>query len=292
MASVILLTLSTGMTAYGAAPNPSPIEYAVQKLKTAQVSELFIAQLQQLHIPEDRNRIIELNVLGGLASADYSGHYSKRALRRCAEFIRKYRSDLNKAEKKLGVSKEAIAALLWVETKHGKITGRYNVANVFFSLIQADHPDVIKSSILAGAEKFPGRGEEYKEKIISRSQTKATWAMNELKALDLVFRDKPGRLMMLSGSHSGAFGIPQFLPSSYIQWAQSRSKTRRPDLFRISDVVQSVAFYLKANGWMPGDEQAQRAALFHYNRAQGYVDVILRIAKALKAESKRSRKSR
>ncbi|OFY98814.1 MAG: hypothetical protein A2Z97_05170 [Bdellovibrionales bacterium GWB1_52_6] len=262
------------------------MDFAVNKLKKAEVSEGFILQLQQLHIPEDRDRIIELNVLGGLATADYSGHYSKRALKRCADFIKKYRKDLKKAEKTFGISKEVIAALLWVETKHGKITGRYNVANVFFSLLQADHPEVIKSSLVAGAAKFPGRGEEYRQKIIERSLTKANWAKNELLSLDVVFRGKPGRLMMLSGSHSGAFGIPQFIPSSYVQWARTPSKTRKPDLFKINDVIQSVAFYLKANGWIHGDEAAQRTALFHYNRAQGYVDVILKIAAALQSQGK------
>ena len=55
------------------------------------------------------------------------------------------------------------------------------------------------------------------------------------------------------GSYTGAIGIPQFLPSSIVQYAISYDGNKQIDL-RTSqaDAIGSVANYLKQNGWENG----------------------------------------
>lgn len=55
------------------------------------------------------------------------------------------------------------------------------------------------------------------------------------------------------GSYTGAIGIPQFLPSSIVQYAVSYDGNKRIDL-RTSraDAIGSVANYLRQNGWESG----------------------------------------
>jgi membrane-bound lytic murein transglycosylase B len=256
----------------------SPQQYAIGKLRSAGLPYTFIADIAKTHIPDERDRIVELNVLGFLGKADYSSHYSKTAIKKCRAFIHKNQRRLKLVEKTYGIPKEVIAALLWVETKHGKTTGSHNIGHVYFSLLQADHPAVLEATLRSLAQRSPAGIEENKQKVIDRSIAKSNWALDQLKAMNEIYNKTPSRALKLKGSFAGAFGIPQFVPSSYLQWARSSRKNREPNLFKTEDAIQSVAFYLNANGWQKADPLTHQQALFHYNRAQGYVDVILNIA--------------
>jgi membrane-bound lytic murein transglycosylase B len=216
--------------------------------------------------------------LGFLGKANYSDHYSSTAVKKCREFVRKNKKRLKRAEKKYGIPKEVIAALLWVETKHGKRTGSYNIGHVYFSLLQADHPEVLAATLRSLAQRSPASMDENKQKVIDRSIAKSQWALEQLKDLSELYKRSPRKAATLKGSYAGAFGLPQFIPSSYLQWARSTKKGREPNLFNTGDAIQSVAFYLSSNGWKKSDPATYQPALFHYNRAQGYVDVILHIA--------------
>ncbi len=276
---LILVPAGGGARADGAAFSLSPREHASAKLRAAGVSEELIAQVEKLHVPEERDRIVELNVLGFLGKADYSKHYSRKAVERCRKFIQRYGRPLRQAEARFRVPREVIAALLWVETKHGARTGTFNVPHVYFSLLQSDHPEVMRATLAALGTRAPASAEDHKQKVIDRSHAKADWALGELRSLDEVRRSGAKDLKSLTGSYAGAFGIPQFIPSSYVRWARPRREARRPDLFDMEDAIHSVGHYLSANGWRRGDAEAERKALYHYNRADGYVEVILRIAR-------------
>jgi membrane-bound lytic murein transglycosylase B len=57
----------------------------------------------------------------------------------------------------------------------------------------------------------------------------------------------------LRGSWAGAIGQPQFLPSSYLRYAQDFDGDGRSDIWSsLPDVFASVAFYLKEHGWTEG----------------------------------------
>ena len=70
-----------------------------------------------------------------------------------------------------------------------------------------------------------------------------------LDALEIVDRGYIG-LDKLRGSWAGAMGQPQFMPSSYLKWAQDFDKDGDRDIWQSpDDIFASIANYLKEHGW-------------------------------------------
>jgi peptidoglycan lytic transglycosylase B len=70
-----------------------------------------------------------------------------------------------------------------------------------------------------------------------------------LSALEIVNRGDI-ELEHLKGSWAGALGQPQFMPSSYLRYAQDFDEDGRRDIWSSpADVFASVAFYLHEHGW-------------------------------------------
>jgi membrane-bound lytic murein transglycosylase B len=60
-------------------------------------------------------------------------------------------------------------------------------------------------------------------------------------------------LAQLRGSWAGAMGQVQFMPSSFLKFAQDFDGDGRKDIWRsLPDVFASIAFYLQSHGWTPG----------------------------------------
>jgi membrane-bound lytic murein transglycosylase B len=60
-------------------------------------------------------------------------------------------------------------------------------------------------------------------------------------------------LSQMKGSWAGAMGQPQFMPSSYLKYAQDFDKDGRRDIWLSApDVFASIANYLKQSGWTAG----------------------------------------
>jgi membrane-bound lytic murein transglycosylase B len=73
-----------------------------------------------------------------------------------------------------------------------------------------------------------------------------------LNALDIL-NSGDVDLAHLRGSWAGAMGQPQFLPSSYVKWAEDFDGDGRRDIWTTpADVFASIANYLKAHGWTTG----------------------------------------
>jgi membrane-bound lytic murein transglycosylase B len=61
-------------------------------------------------------------------------------------------------------------------------------------------------------------------------------------------------LEQLKGSWAGALGQPQFMPSSYLLYAQDFDKDGRRDIWASqADVFASIAFFLQKHGWTAGE---------------------------------------
>lgn len=57
----------------------------------------------------------------------------------------------------------------------------------------------------------------------------------------------------MRGSWAGAMGQPQFMPSSYLKWAEDFDGDGRTDIWSSPpDVFASIANYMKAHGWKAG----------------------------------------
>lgn len=225
----------------------------------------------------------KINVLGQAKKADYSSQYNAEAVQKTKEFLSDCEVQLSEAEASYGVPKEIIAALLYVETRHGNYLGNHRIINVYLSLAMVNQPEYISKNFDYLAEHFSGTPKELKEcqeKLMIKTKTKAAWAVQQLVAMSKIYK-KGVDVFEIRGSWAGAFGISQFIPDSYIRWAVDGNGDGIIDLFNVNDAIFSVANYLKTNGW--GDSiEKQKQALFHYNHSNEYVNAILTLAEKSK----------
>ncbi len=260
-------------------PNWSVVE---AKLRGAGISQPFVSFLKKNYEAKTFARTMRLNFLTFRRSPIQKNQISPIAIRKTSEFIRSHREILQQAEKKFGVSKETISALLWLETQHGKLKGGFHVTSVFVHLLQCERKDVI-NKLTQLAEKNTSfatlKRKEIRVLMAERAVKKFRWAIEELKELEEIYKDDQDFLADLKGSFAGAFGIPQFIPSSYNSWAVSPDKQKEPDLYDAKDAIFSVANYLKSNGWVKSDPQSFTKALLKYNNSKDYAATILELSK-------------
>jgi membrane-bound lytic murein transglycosylase B len=69
-------------------------------------------------------------------------------------------------------------------------------------------------------------------------------------------------LSKLQGSWAGAMGQPQFMPSSYLEFAEDFDRDGTRDIWTSApDVFASIANYLKGHGWVAGARWGREVAL-------------------------------
>lgn len=126
---------------------------------------------------------------------------------------------LKRAEQKYGVPASIIVAILGVETEYGNRKGNFSVLESLSTL----------------AFNYPSRAKFFKK---------------ELEHFLLLSREQKLDPLKITGSHAGAIGLPQFMPSSYRQYAVDFSGKHQIDLVNNDqDAIGSIANYLKRNGW-------------------------------------------
>ena len=82
----------------------------------------------------------------------------------------------------------------------------------------------------------------------------------------------------LKSSWAGAIGIPQFIPTSYLDFGVDGNKDGKINLFDLEDAFHSVANYLIKNGW----ENNTLQAIYSYNHSLNYVMGVKAYAEELK----------
>jgi len=88
--------------------------------------------------------------------------------------------------------------------------------------------------------------------------------------------------LAITGSGAGAFGLTQFLPSSYLRFAVDGDGDGVVSLYDADDAIASTANYLRGNGWRPGISYTdQRRVIWTYNHSDAYIDTVLRLADVL-----------
>jgi len=147
------------------------------------------------------------------------------------KFWQKYRLTLQRAERKFGVPQEIIVALIGVETVYGQDPGTFRTLDVLTTL----------------AFDYPRRVDFFR---------------SELENFLLLARDQDFDLLAIRGSYAGALGIPQFMPSSYRNYAVDFNGNHKIDLLREpGDAIGSVANYMKSYGWTGSVPVAVRAQI-------------------------------
>ncbi|MEE9451142.1 MAG: lytic murein transglycosylase B [Gammaproteobacteria bacterium] len=138
------------------------------------------------------------------------------------EFWQQHVNALERAEQDYGIPPEIIIAILGIETNYGATQGSFRVLDTLATF---------------GFE-YPRRADFFK---------------SELEAFLLLTRENDLDPIGIDGSYAGAIGQPQFMPSSYRHYAVDYNGSGTADLRNsVSDVIGSVANYLKENGWKPG----------------------------------------
>jgi membrane-bound lytic murein transglycosylase B len=198
------------------------------------------------------------------------------------QFTSEYSEYFEKAWEKYRVDKESICAVLYVETRFGRNTGNYSTLNVLISLAMADQEfalEDIEEYVEQNYHYMPHRKRNYiKQYYLNYARRKAERARRELAILLRLYRQNKVDAKNLAGSYAGAFGYPQFLPSSYEKYAVDGDNNGTVDLFTFPDAILSVGNFLKNHGWSH-HLYAQKQALRRYNNSERYVADVLNIAR-------------
>lgn len=264
--------------------NYGELQPVIKKLRDKGVDSSFIDKIMSSPQTEFNPKYTRYNVIRSGVTPDYSKHYNDLSVSRTVDFAEEYDNTLMAAKKVFGVPKSVLAAILWIETRHGNYTGNHRVVNVYLSTAMSNEKEYIQQNIDNLNEKFSGSQEEklaLEEKIYERSKRKADWAIDQLVALSKIDKLDYINVLDIEGSWAGAFGISQFIPTSYVSWAYDGDGDDRIDLFDVKDAIFSTANYLKINGWGPSDEE-QREAVFHYNNSSAYVEAVLTLAEKVR----------
>ncbi|MFM0201358.1 lytic murein transglycosylase B [Paraburkholderia fungorum] len=143
-------------------------------------------------------------------------------------FWRANQATLQRAYEEFGVPPEVIVGIIGVETIYGRFMGNFRVLDALTTL-SFDYPNTA-----------------------NRADRQATFRKN-LEDYLVWTRDSQIDPTTVLGSYTGAIGIPQFLPSSIVQYAVSYDGNKQIDLrTNEADAIGSVANYLRQNGWENG----------------------------------------
>jgi len=132
---------------------------------------------------------------------------------------REHKELLDQIATEYQVPPEYLVALLGVETRYGRTTGRYRVLDALATL----------------AFDYPSRSNYFRK---------------ELTEFLLLAHEDGLDVTSIKGSYAGAMGALQFMPSSYRRFAVSEEHHSRRDLWADwGDIFASSANYLHQYGW-------------------------------------------
>jgi membrane-bound lytic murein transglycosylase B len=150
-------------------------------------------------------------------------------IRAGARFWDENRKTLERAQKEYGVPAEIIVGIIGVETIYGQQMGDFRIIDALATL----------------AFDFP----ENHPRAAERSQ----YFRNELEQFLAFHHGEHTSPLKPRGSYAGAWGMPQFMPSSLAKWGVDYDGDGKVDLARSSeDAIGSVANYFKSFGWQTG----------------------------------------
>ncbi len=205
--------------------------------------------------------------------ASYDYFLNEKPLSLARKFLENNASWLKKMEDRFLVSKELVAAIFLVESHFGSNGGRYPLLKVFTSLSLCDREPLLCQTYDLLKKSYPEIDYQW---LAKRAARKSSWAYGQLKAL-LNMRQKVD-IAQLKGSWAGAFGIPQFIPSSFLSYAADGNADGIIDLYLYQDAAASVMNYLSRHGWRGKmTPEKEEKAIWSYNHSKLYVRTILAI---------------
>jgi membrane-bound lytic murein transglycosylase B len=256
-----------------------------KELNKIGLSQGFIKEVLEAYEPQSFDKTLTLNLLGFLnPPGQHMNRVTPESMYESQHFIQENKKTFNVARNKFHVDPEVISALLWIETRHGEDMGNFHTASVYLHLLQADlknnKSEIIKRALVKNQAEEEYTAKALRKKMAERTKKKALWAKEQLLALATARKKVHLDLKTLRGSYAGAFGLPQFIPTSYLDYAQSMDAST-PDLLSYEDAILSVAHYLAEKGWDNNQDEAKISALMKYNNSEDYANSIIAISKGI-----------
>lgn len=213
------------------------------------------------------------------SSLNYDQFIAPKPIAKARNYMETHKESLYRAEKKYGVDKTVITAILLVETQLGNYLGKRTVINTLATMAALTDESLREQIWNAIPHKKKPKREKFEKKVKKRIR----WGYTELKALIQYANQEGIDPTSIKGSYAGAMGIPQFMPSNALTLAKDGDLDGHVNLFNHTDAICSVANYLKHHGWKPGiPRQRQHEVLFRYNHSNYYVDTLLKVSDKLK----------
>ncbi len=224
------------------------------------------------------------------SSARYRQLRSPASIRAAERCRTRYADAFTKAEAREGVPASLVAAIVHVESACGRTTGSSPVLHRLARLAMANEPENLAANLRrhAGDPPDPAVATAVRERAAYLERTfypevRGVFTMAEKLGLDP---------LAMEGSGAGAFGFPQFLPTSYLRYGVDGNGDGRVSLFDMDDAAASCARFLADNGWRAGlSLPERRRVIWQYNRSDAYIDTILTLHREMDAPRGRTAKA-
>ena len=195
----------------------------------------------------------------------------------------RYAEAFEAAERAHGVSADIVAAIIFIESGCGRNTGSNLVLYRLARLAMANEPENLQRN-LARYTDGTGIDPETAAQIRAQARYLEDTFYPEVRALFAVAERMGVDPLAIRGSGSGAFGTPQFLPTSYLAYGVDANGDGRVSLYDTEDAAASCASYFAGHGWRPGlSTKDRRAVVWEYNHSSAYVDTVLALAARINA---------
>lgn len=219
---IIFISCSCYATTHVTKPHPAQ---SVQKFTHHAAAETTLSATAISHIIQHAHYLPDViskmnRPYEGKPFDTYQHHFvDHKRIQAGINFWHAHKKQLQVAEKQYGVDPNIIIAILGVETFYGQQEGSYSVLNALYTL----------------AFYYPSRQAFFSHELI--------------EFLAMCHRQHISPYSVL-GSYAGAFGMPQFMPSSYRAYGVDYHHNHHIDLMHdTDDVIMSVANYLQKAGW-------------------------------------------
>ena len=209
----------------------------------------------------------------------YKGFLEAKRISEARTLYRKHLPIFQKAEEKYGVDGSIIASILFIESQFGANTGNHLVVYRFMRLAEIGSEENIKFNLKRLRLDDPRVKESEVRKRAKLLEENFT---PEIKSLLEYARENKIDPLTLKGSIAGAFGIPQFIPSSALNLSVDGDGDGKRSLFNLTDSIFSTANFLRAHGWRSGlDLASRRQVIWHYNKSEAYISAVIKLAASL-----------
>jgi membrane-bound lytic murein transglycosylase B len=278
---ILILLLISPSGAYGNESDEIPSLYQplIYRLSQEGFDFEFLSKLFSDSRAEFLPAVTTISLYSNEIPERYTQFLSPELILLSKKFLGRNFKTLRQMEKRYQVDKEVAVAILLIESRFGKNIGRYRVMPTLASIALMDSPDNLRKNCDSLREMDPGLSCEW---IESRSRRKAEWAYQELKCFLNIIRQEKIDPLEVFGSHAGAMGMAQFIPSSYLNYALSEESLEKWLLSR-DEAIFSIGNYLRSHGWKKNlPIQKKKQILLYYNRSGPYVETVMKVSQKIR----------